>query len=60
MLTILDKIRKIGLESGAKSIEVTAEFLNYSLRDRLMKMGLKFEKVGDGPFGEIWKITGGL
>lgn len=60
MLDILDSIRKVGKASGAKNIEVTAEFLNFPLRDRLVKMGLNFEKIGEGPFGDIWKITGGL
>jgi hypothetical protein len=60
MLRMFDQIRKFGAANGAKTFEATAEFLNFPLRDRLMKMGFQFEKIGSGPFGDIWKITGGL
>lgn len=60
MLRMFDQIRKMGAANGTKSFEATAEFLNFPLRDRLMKMGFQFEKIGEGPFGDIWKITGGL
>lgn len=60
MLRMLDQMPKFGRANGAKSFEASAEFLNFPLRDRLMKMGFQFEKIGEGPFGDIWKITGGL
>jgi hypothetical protein len=60
MLRMFDHIRKFGAANGAKTLEATAEFLNFPLRDRLMKMGFQFEKIGSVSFGDIWKITGGL
>ena len=60
MLRMFDQIRKFGAANGAKTFEATAEFLNFPLRDRLMKMGFQFEKIGSVSFGDIWKITGGL
>jgi hypothetical protein len=56
---LLSRLRGIAQTFGKDEIVFEGvSFLNYSLRDQIAKhAGFVMNKVGDGPFGEVWDIV---